>query len=386
MKHLIQFEKINYLKDLISNTFNDDYENNLNFLVSNSNFSDLNMYDIMFLINISDKLDRSIKLYIFKNKHYDDRIVKLIKCYQEIEKLNKEADNYFKDTALNNKEIIYNDSISYYINSLPEKILSFEELVLLYKKYEQGDNTAKEQIIFYNLRYVVAIAKKFVNKGIDLEDLIQVGNEGLITAVEKYDYTLGISFTTYSRYWIYQKISRYLSQDSNIIRIPYHLNENVIKIKKFISDYFILYGDKPDIDTIKDKFKLSSNKVNTILEIINYCGVFSLNNNTVVYRDGNDEQEYEEMLENMVDDDFNLEEDYITKELYDKLRNYVFNQNNLSERGKQIISYRFGFVDGKEYSFSQISKIFNISKERTRQIFNGIIEKLIKNENIRTLK
>lgn len=377
-KRILNYQLISYFRELIDSNFNIDSENNIDILINDSKFDMLSNRDIIFLINISERLESNIKYLLSLNKNYNnERILKLIDAYQTIKALNEKADNYFEEP--NNNSKIEENVVNYYLNELPSKVLTFEEIVLLYKKYEQGDLSARNQIINYNLRLVVSVAKKYKNMGIEFEDLISAGNEGLLIAVEKYDYTLGISFSSYARWWIMQYVTRTIANNSRTIRIPVHLHDLLIKVRKYMNDYYSVFGKNPSIKEISNKFNINSDLVETILNVLN--SVISLNEPIC----NNGESEIEEEIGSTISSDIDIEEEYIEQEMYNELNKYVFEESNLSERDKKIIAYRYGFIDGKIYTLDEIGNIYHICKERVRQIENSSIKKLKKNKKIQSL-
>lgn len=130
------------------------------------------------------------------------------------------------DSDDSNDTIIADDSVKTYLNEIGKfDLLSKEEELERAKKATNGDKEAKQALINFNLRLVVSIAKRYVNRGLSLLDLIQEGNIGLMKAIDRFDYTKGFKLSTYATWWIRQSISRAISEQSNIIRRPVHFNE-----------------------------------------------------------------------------------------------------------------------------------------------------------------
>lgn len=378
-KRILNYQTILYFKELIDNNFYNNCENNIDIIINDPKFDLLNNRDLIFLINISDKLESNIKYIISLNKNYNnERISKIIDCYQIIRELNKKADNYFEESDNKNSEFD-EDIVNSYLKDLPSKILSFEELVLLYKKYEQGDIEARNQIINYNLRLAVNIVKKYKNMGIEFEDLISAGNEGLIIAVEKYDYTLGISFSSYASWWIRQYITRTIANNSRTIRIPVYVHDQAIKVKKFINEYYGIFGKNPSAKEISNKLGINLDVVEIILNATN--NIISLNE--PVCNTG--ENEVEEEIGSTISSDIDIEEEYIKNEMYNELNDYIFNKIGLNERAKTVLAYRFGYVDGKIHTLDEIGNMYHICKERVRQIELNALKKINKDPYIKKL-
>ena len=199
-------------------TADDSYD--LELLIDNNQIFK-NMLDVVCTKENIDKL-KTLKL---------DFITKLIDAYETYCVTNKLDDEDLDELELYSS-VDEMDPVALYIKSLPSKLLSREEVNELYKRIENGDHEAFNEIITHNLRLVISVAKKYQNRGSELLDLIQAGNEGLIRAAEKYDYTLGWSFSTYARWWIRQAIVRSIANESRNIRIPVHTFDLFLKIKK----------------------------------------------------------------------------------------------------------------------------------------------------------
>ena len=268
------------------------------------------------------------------------------------------------------------DIVKEYLKELDSKILTAEEERELFKRYALGDQKAREDIIYYNLRLVVNIAKKYIGRGIEFLDLVQEGNKGLMRAAEMFDVDKHFKFSTYATWWIRQAITRYIADSARTIRIPVHMNEDINKVDRFIRDYSQShFGENPPVYLISDELGIQIEKVNYILTKI--PEIISLNQPVRPSEDGSDESELMEFVENTGSEDPN-------KKLFlEQFREVVFNVPNLSDKEKRVIALRFGFVDGRTHTLEEVGKEFNVTRERIRQIEAKALVKLRQNHDVK---
>ena len=173
----------------------------------------------------------------------------------EVENENPEASN-----------IPVTSSVKLYLNSInSKKLLSYEQEQELGKKAAMGDSAAKQELVECNLRLVVSIAKKYINKShLTLLDLIQEGNLGLMKAADKFDYSKGYKFSTYATYWIKQSITRAIAEQSKTIRLPDHIISILGKINKFKNEYTQKYNKEPDTKAIANALGITQKKLQEI--------------------------------------------------------------------------------------------------------------------------
>lgn len=378
----IDFLKIEKITNYISNNFKgeNNYQNNVNLLkfIKKENIV-LNSEEMIYLINSNDSFKLSIKELIESgelSKLNDVKFVTLaIKSIRFLDAMDTEEreEEILDDTNLklvNLGETYFEEAIQQYIKQLPQKILTYKETIELFKRYENGNNEAFDQLIYYNLRLSVAIAKKFLNSGVDILDLIQAGNEGLIKAVNRYNYRMGVKFSTYATYWIRQYISRSIDNESRIIRIPVNVSQDIVKVRKVLSYYYNECGIEPTIEQISLETKLSPSSIQDALE--NMDDVISYNNK--VKNDGDSCDEVE--LIDLISDDYksvNYTEDKIFNS---QVRTALSNIQNLTLNERKVIYYRFGFKDGVTYTLESTGNILGITRERVRQIEKNAIKKL----------
>ena len=297
--------------------------------------------------------------------------------------------NIIDESNENNKEaqaVITNSSLAAYlkeIGSIP--LLSVDEEIDLATKVKNGDSEAKKQLVEHNLRLVVSIAKKFKLEGIDMMDLIQEGNGGLISAADKFDVDLGYRFSTYATWWIKQRITRYIMNHGRTIRIPVHAFEQLNRIKQAKKELNQELYREPTSEEVAKKLGISADKVEEILTLTSSIG--SLDAPVPGVED--DESTIGDFIANETSD--SPEEKYANKELREKI-DMILNsvqsdgKPKFSDREKEIIYKRFGFADGKRHTLEEIGSELGITRERIRQIEKKALNKFRRPSSVMLLK
>ncbi len=326
---------------------------------------------------INDMLCEILKMHDYSNMVASNLFCSLAMVYVKNNNIELSNDEMEYDELLNYETDYYNsDSLYQYLHEIRCDVLTAEQEQALFARYEQGDERAKDEIIFHNLRLVVSIAKTYIGKGLDFLDLIQEGNIGLGKAVKKFNYKKGFKFSTYATWWIKHAISRAIASSSKAIRMPIYMKDISSKVYKFINNYVQAHsGENPSVSTIAKSLNISEDKVNYVL---NVPDVLSLN--FIIGLDYDlEDNELQELIEDKSSLDF--EDDIFLREF----RKAFYEVSNLTDKERKVIELRFGLADGGEgMKLEEIGKVFGITREAVRQIEKKALSKLGKNKIIKS--
>ncbi len=258
------------------------------------------------------------------------------------------------------------DPIRMYLKEIGKiKLLTPEEELEVAKKMSEGDEQARKRMSEANLRLVVSIAKRYVGRGMQLLDLIQEGNLGLMKAVEKFDYTKGYKFSTYATWWIRQSITRAIADQARTIRIPVHMVETINRVLRTSHAMVQTLGREPTTEEIAKELHLDVGKVEEVLKIAQ---------EPVSLETPIGEEEDSHLGDFIQDDEASQPQEEASYTLLREQLEEVL--STLTEREEQVLRMRFGLTDGKPHTLEEVGKEFDVTRERIRQIESKALRKL----------
>lgn len=332
-----------------------------------------------------DRIAEKLKFYLHRINQIEEYFEKLKKrYYKEIE----DFENYYKEIEAGNKDIFIRlvDEFNITPEAIEAVIISFhkaqvrmadiydevridkETLVEWVRKIDSSRRKiaqAKDHIVKANLRLVIAIAKKYVNRGLHFFDLVQEGNIGLIKAVDKFEYKKGYKFSTYATWWIRQAITRSISDQARTIRVPVHMIEQINKVQRVLRQYMQQYGREPSIQEIAKALSWPESRVKSVRNVAK--DPVSLNAPI-----GDEE---DTILGELIEDkEFESPQNITTFKILRKQIDSIL--DSLPEREKNVIRMRFGLVDGYSHTLEEVGYVFKVTRERIRQIEAKAIRRL----------
>lgn len=304
--------------------------------------------------------DLYLKLLNEKVDVFDTTELDALEISKSVSELEKELER-----LASLEEGYLSDPVRMYLREIGRvPLLTYEEEVALAKRVEKADKKARERLINANLRLVVSIAKKYVNRGLTLLDLIEEGNIGLMRAVMKYDWRRGYKFSTYATWWIRQAITRAIADQARTIRIPVHMVETINKFNRISRKLMQELGREPVPEEVALEMEIGVDKVREIIKV----------SQEPASLEAPVGEEEDSRLGDFIQDVSASPTDQATQALLkDHIREVL---ETLSPREAKVLEYRFGLEDGKQRTLEEVGREFGVTRERIRQIEAKAIRKL----------
>ncbi len=264
------------------------------------------------------------------------------------------------------EETATTDPVRMYLKEIGKiPLLSAEEELALAKRIVEGDEEAKKRMVEANLRLVVSVAKHYLGRGMQLLDLVQEGNMGLLKAVEKFDYTKGYKFSTYATWWIRQSITRAVADQARTIRIPVHMVETINRVSRTSRALVQELGREPTLREISEQLGISEEKIAEVMKIAQ---------DPVSLETPVGEEDDSHLGDFIPDSEVTAPAETAS---YNMLRQQLAEvMKTLSPRECKVLRLRFGLEDGRAHTLEEVGREFDVTRERVRQIEAKALRKL----------
>ena len=264
------------------------------------------------------------------------------------------------------EETATTDPVRMYLKEIGKiPLLSSEEEMELAKRISEGDENAKKRMVEANLRLVVSVAKHYLGRGMQLLDLIQEGNMGLLKAVEKFDHTKGYKFSTYATWWIRQSITRAVADQARTIRIPVHMVETINRVSRTSRALVQELGREPTLAEISAYLNIPEEKIAEVMKIAQ---------DPVSLETPVGEEDDSHLGDFIQDSEIKEPAESAS---YNMLRQQLSEvMQTLSPRECKVLRLRFGLEDGRAHTLEEVGKEFDVTRERVRQIEAKALRKL----------
>lgn len=273
-------------------------------------------------------------------------------------------------------ETALDDPVRLYLREIGRvPLLSAEREVELFMRIDQGDAAAKQGLMEANLRLVVSIARRYVGRGMQLLDLVQEGNLGLIRAVEKFDYRRGYKFSTYATWWVKQAITRAIADQARTIRIPVHMVETINKLARVTRQLTQDLGREPLAEEIALALDLSPQRVRDLQEV---------SHEPVSLETPIGEEQDSHLGDLLADQETPVPAEAVAYRMLREQLAEVF--STLTPREEKVLRLRFGLENGQARTLEEVGQLFGVTRERIRQIEAKALRKLRHPSRSRKLK
>lgn len=258
-----------------------------------------------------------------------------------------------------------NEDMKLYLKDVARRqVLTRQEELDLFKRLEAGDETARQEIVEANLRFVIKIALQFTGKGVPLADLIQEGNIGLLEVVEKFDYKKGFRFSTYAAFWIRQAVQMAVRKHGNVIRLPIRKSRFMGHLNEAINNFTTSHGRAPSPAELSVILETDVDQIEQLMSM----------RESVLSLDSEGEEDGLQLMNRIPDDSRpNALDHSMEVEQSERIREAL---SSLSEKEQRVLRLRFGFDSGKGLSLRNTSKMVGMSQEGVRRMERAAIRKL----------